>query len=80
MTNPNSEPIAVAPEKIGVVATSLEDGILVIGIRADCPPPLGRVDLWLGYESACKVATDLAEMLTLDDDQRAELRDRIEKR
>ena len=77
--NHNSEPIPVAPEKVGVVVASLEDGDLIIGIRADCPPPLGRIDLWLGYESACKVARDLTEALALDHVQRAALQARIDR-
>ena len=51
---------------------------MVLGLKFELPPPLGTVDIHLGYETAIMIAHDLLELLTLDDTQRAELLTRLQ--
>lgn len=70
----NTEPIRIAPDKVAVIIGDVDGQGLLLGIRADCPPPLGRVDLLLGYETAVQLALSLTEALALTDDERDDLR------
>jgi hypothetical protein len=68
--------IVTAPDRVAVTVAAIEGG-LVPGIRFRLPPPLGTVEVWLGYETAVKIATDLTEMLTLNDEQRANMLEQL---
>ena len=75
---PGTDNIITTPDRVAVIVTNVDDdGSLVPGIRFDLPAPLGRIDIMLGYESAAKIATDMTNMLNLDDAQRAQLLDQL---
>jgi hypothetical protein len=69
--------IKAVPERAAVLVVTYDDENLFLGIRFDMPPPLGRIDIMLGQELATSLATDLSELLTLDDQERAELLARL---
>ncbi|WP_304106395.1 hypothetical protein [Mycolicibacterium bacteremicum] len=79
MTTPDNDVPAIitTPDRVCALVGTLDGAGLYLGLRFECLPPLGTIEIRLGHEAATSIATDLTRLLNLDNAQRAALLDSL---
>lgn len=69
--------IITTPDRVCALVGTFDGQDLYLGLKFECLPPLGTIEIRLGHEAATSIATDLTRLLNLDATQRAALMDSL---
>ncbi|MEP9391675.1 hypothetical protein ABLE94_05345 [Gordonia sp. VNK1] len=71
--NNEPAPIVAVAESAATIVGAIDDTTLFIGLRFECPAPLGVIEIRLRPDDAHTIAADLSRLLPLDAEQLAQL-------